>query len=149
MTSILPTEIISLCDLPVDFNRVIIFRSFHHDFLYANLATPITSYRFFSNLRCAGHLIHSGNSIPASSCALPGLIQSCIHFSKPPPRVLVCEYGNFDRSGPFVFKCLVGTHAPRLKTPLAPSPACFRLTFNHLIIFESLLLELSRANPPN
>ena len=35
-------------------------------------------------------------------------------------------------------------HAPPLKTPLATSPACF----NHSIIFESLLLQLSSANPP-
>ena len=35
-------------------------------------------------------------------------------------------------------------HAPPLKTPLAPSPPCF----NHWIIFESLLLELPRANLP-
>ena len=35
-------------------------------------------------------------------------------------------------------------HAPPLKTPLAPSPACL----NHSIIFESLLLQLSRANLP-
>ena len=36
------------------------------------------------------------------------------------------------------------THAPPLKPLLAPSPACF----NHSIIFESLLLQISRANPP-
>ena len=35
-------------------------------------------------------------------------------------------------------------HASHLKPPLAPSPACF----NHLITFESLLLQLSRANLP-
>ena len=34
-------------------------------------------------------------------------------------------------------------HAPPLKTPLAPSPACF----NHSIIFESLLLESIRPHP--
>ena len=51
----------------VDFNRAIIFRCFQFDFLCANLATPITSYRLFSNLRCAGHMIHSGNCSPVPS----------------------------------------------------------------------------------
>ena len=35
-------------------------------------------------------------------------------------------------------------HAPPLKTPLPPSPACF----NRSIIFDGLLLQLSGAIPP-
>ena len=37
-------------------------------------------------------------------------------------------------------------YASPIKTPLAPSPASLN-SFNHSIIFESLLLELSRVNP--
>ena len=86
------------------------FQSFYLDFLCSNLATPITSDRWFSNLRCAGHLIHSGNRSPAPSTFGFNRAPTCSHFSKPPARVLVCESCNSDCSGPFVFTNLVGTH---------------------------------------
>ena len=64
----------------------------------------------------------------------PQLVSIVQPFSKPPPWVLVCKSCHSVRSGSFVFETLVGT--PPLKTPLAPSYACF----NHSIILESILL---------
>ena len=84
------------------------------------------------------------------SCALPCWLQSFSHFSKPPPPLLVCESVHFDDVRSLRTICFRNlsrhtvTPAPRLKTPLAHSPA----SFNHSITFESVLLELSRANPP-
>ena len=59
VNSILPTAIISLCAFPGRFQS--------RDFLFANLAAPIISYRLFSNLRCARRttVIHPGNCSPA------------------------------------------------------------------------------------
>ena len=77
------------------------------------------------------------------SCALPGWFQSSNHFSKPLPRVSCADpatpfaqdhcFRNFSQHA----------HAPTLKTPLAPSPACL----NHSITFESLLLESICPHP--
>ena len=54
-----------------DFNCTITFRSFqwtfHLNFQYANLVTPIISYCLFSNLSCARSVIHPGNCSPGLS----------------------------------------------------------------------------------
>ena len=102
---------------------------------------PITSYRLFSNFRCARRMIHPGNCSPAPSPVgfnCPIISQSFLF-----------EFSCANPATPFtqdhLFSKLYSARArSTLKTPLAPSPACF----NHSIIFESLLLQLSRANPP-
>ena len=74
--------------------------AFHLDFLFANFGAPTTSYHLFSNFRCTRLMIYPGNCSPAPSNH---------HFSKPPPRVIVCISGHSDRSGSLVFETLVGT----------------------------------------
>ena len=126
----------------VDFKIAIIFRRFYLDFLCAYLAAAIISYHLFSNFRCARHIIHPENCSPAPYSAGLNCPIIFLKASSSSSRVRIWPLWslrticlrNFSRY----------THAPPLKAPLMPSPACF----NHLIIFESLLLGLSRANPP-
>ena len=115
----------------VDFKCAIIFRSFHLDFLCANLAVPIISYRLFSNLRCSRHMIHPGNCSPAPSSVSFNcpFVQSFLKASSSSFRLQIRPlwplrtifFQNFSRHA----------YAPPLKTLLAPSPDCF----NYSIIF--------------
>ena len=85
-------------------------------------------------------MIHTGNCCLAPSPVgfnRPIISQSLfLHFSCANPDTPFAQDHLFS-------KLSQHAHAPPLKTPLAPSPACF----NHSIIFESLL-QCSRANSP-
>ena len=120
----------------VNFKYAIIFRSFHLDFLCANLAAPIISYHLFSNFHFTRHVIHPGKCSP---------VPSSVGFNTSSPiisQILLIEFSCACSATPIAqdhlfSKLRSGCIRFNLKTPLQPSPACF----NHLIIFESLLLE--------
>ena len=101
----------------VDLNRASIFRSFHLDFLCADLATPITSDRSFSNLRYARRLIHPGNCSPAPfpvGFNRPIISQShLLEFLRANPATPIAQDHLFSS---------LHAHAPPLKKrPCAPS----------------------------
>ena len=100
---------------------------------------PITSFHLFLNSGYASHMIHPGICSPVLSLIgfnHPIISQSpsssSIELNQPLSSHRVVCFRNFSRN----------THTPPLKTPHMPSPACF----NYSIVFENLLLELSRAN---
>ena len=125
VTSILLTASTSLCALPGRHNCAIIFEVFTS--IFCVLVRPrqsLHSIYFEFSLR-----LSYDPSWELLSCALPGWFQSCNHFSKPPPRVLVFESGNSVRSGSFVFETLVGMRTlPRstLKNSACSLPCLFQ-----------------------
>ena len=128
----------------VYFKCIIIFRSFHLDFLCANLAAPNISYHLFSNFHkfhFASHVIHPGICSPAPSSVdfnSPIILKSSSSSSR--VRVLPLQslrticFLNLGRDA----------YDSTLKTPLPPSPACF----NHLIILKTSFLSQSAHSQP-
>ena len=113
-------------------------------------------------LESSCHMIHlsPGNCSPAPSPI------GVNHFSKPPPRVLVCKSGQSDRPGSFVFETFVcarmlhPSKAPRLtarsgplppsrnkmspnKCPESPISTIYCTEFHHIPLATSTQLHLS------
>ena len=76
----------------------------------------------------------------------PGWFQSSNRFSKPRPRVLVCESGLSDRSGPLFSKLLTAPARFTHKNSCCALPCLFR-SLDYFWKPPRLLVELSCANP--
>ena len=128
-----PNSKYSLFALPGRFQLRYYCSKFPPRFSVCKLGRSIHFIPLFSNFCCSRRMIHTGNCCLAPSPVgfnRPIISQSLFLESRVRIRPLrslriIC-FRNFSQHA----------HAPPLKTPLAPSPACI----NYSIIFESLLL---------
>ena len=120
---------------------------------YTNSSGP---YLFKSSF-CLLHVPPSKN--PSCSLQVPGHFQSPIHFSNPPPRVLVCRSCQINNSGLFSFETFIcPPNFPLSKTFSVPSLArqCQLQSTNHflkpptsapfLTSFNCLIIFVSRVS---